>query len=359
MEILEAFDLTGTLRGAAELAGCDHKTVAHWVRARELAGGGLPAPTAVAAARGPLRGEDRGVGRALARADPRGRRASAAGRDGIRGLGAHDPSRGCGGQASLAREHGRRYRPWVAEPGLWMQWDYGDGPTAAGRATVLFCAWLAWSRFRVVLPLWDRTMPSVVMAPRSGAAGIRRRADLRADRQREHGLDRSCVRDRGAQPADRRRCPPLRADDRDLRPGGPAEQGRLGSDRPDRQGGSGPDRPQPRAAYASFARARAPRARSSATRVNAREHRVTRRAPAVMLAEERGRLHPLPTVPHTVCFGQTRRVCRQSTISVGGATTPSRARWSTSASGRASMAPSSSSCTPTARTGRARSPATS
>jgi molybdenum-dependent DNA-binding transcriptional regulator ModE len=29
MEILEAFDLTGTLRGAAQLAGCDHKTVAY------------------------------------------------------------------------------------------------------------------------------------------------------------------------------------------------------------------------------------------------------------------------------------------------------------------------------------------
>jgi hypothetical protein len=37
MEILEAFDLAGTLRGAAELAGCDHKTVAHWVRARDEA----------------------------------------------------------------------------------------------------------------------------------------------------------------------------------------------------------------------------------------------------------------------------------------------------------------------------------
>ena len=31
MEILEAYDLAGTLRGAALLAGCDHKTVAHWV----------------------------------------------------------------------------------------------------------------------------------------------------------------------------------------------------------------------------------------------------------------------------------------------------------------------------------------
>ena len=28
MEFLEAFDLTDTLRGPAQLAGCDHKTVA-------------------------------------------------------------------------------------------------------------------------------------------------------------------------------------------------------------------------------------------------------------------------------------------------------------------------------------------
>ena len=39
MEILEAYDLTGTLRGAAQLSGCDHKTVAQWVRARDAAGG--------------------------------------------------------------------------------------------------------------------------------------------------------------------------------------------------------------------------------------------------------------------------------------------------------------------------------
>src|SRR3954467_15755278 len=44
MEILEAFDATGSLRAAADLAGCDHKTVGHWVRARDAAGGGLPAP---------------------------------------------------------------------------------------------------------------------------------------------------------------------------------------------------------------------------------------------------------------------------------------------------------------------------
>jgi len=42
MEILEAFDLMGTVRGTTKLADCDHKTVAHWVRGAWTAGGGLP-----------------------------------------------------------------------------------------------------------------------------------------------------------------------------------------------------------------------------------------------------------------------------------------------------------------------------
>ena len=33
MEILEAYDLTGSFRTAASLVGCDHKTVACWVGA--------------------------------------------------------------------------------------------------------------------------------------------------------------------------------------------------------------------------------------------------------------------------------------------------------------------------------------
>jgi hypothetical protein len=39
MEILEAYDLVGTYRGAAELAGCDHHTVKHYVQRRAA---GLP-----------------------------------------------------------------------------------------------------------------------------------------------------------------------------------------------------------------------------------------------------------------------------------------------------------------------------
>ena len=70
MEILEAFDLTGTLRGAAVLAGCGRKTVAHWVRAREEGAAGCRWRSG--GGRGWTgRGEDRGVGRSLARAYPR------------------------------------------------------------------------------------------------------------------------------------------------------------------------------------------------------------------------------------------------------------------------------------------------
>ena len=38
MEVLEAFDLTGSYRDAAELAGCSHHTVARYVTAREAGG---------------------------------------------------------------------------------------------------------------------------------------------------------------------------------------------------------------------------------------------------------------------------------------------------------------------------------
>ena len=58
--------------------------------------------------------------------------------------------------------HRRRYRPWVPEPGMWCQFDWGEGPLIGGRRTWLFCAWLAWSRFRVVIPTWDRTMGTLV-----------------------------------------------------------------------------------------------------------------------------------------------------------------------------------------------------
>jgi len=38
MQMLEAFDLTGSLRDAGELAGCSHHTVARHVAARDASG---------------------------------------------------------------------------------------------------------------------------------------------------------------------------------------------------------------------------------------------------------------------------------------------------------------------------------
>jgi transposase len=47
---------------------------------------------------------------------------------------------------------------------MWLQYDFGEGPVVAGLKTVLFVAWLAWSRFRVVIALRDKTQPSVIAA---------------------------------------------------------------------------------------------------------------------------------------------------------------------------------------------------
>jgi len=71
MEILEAFDLTGSLRGAAELAGCDPQDGRALGRGQG-GGGRRPADRVRARPRvDGFRGEDRGVGRSVARDDPR------------------------------------------------------------------------------------------------------------------------------------------------------------------------------------------------------------------------------------------------------------------------------------------------
>ena len=318
MEILEAFDLTGTLRGAAELAGCDHKTVAHWVRARDEAGGGLPVavrrrPRVDAFAEKIEEWVDRSRGRI--RADVCHQRLLAMGY-----LGSERTTRRAVAQAKRRwrAEHGRRTRPWVTEPGLWMQWDYGDGPKVAGRSTVLFCAWLAWSRFRVIVPLWDRTMPSVVMAlDRALRAFGGAPTYALTDNERTVSIDHVCglaVRNPRIVSVGRHygltvaTCVPS---DPESKGGSEATVRIARADLVSTEHNLGGE-------YADFGQLE-DACVELCDRVNTREHRVTRRAPAVMLAEERARLHPLPRVPHTVCFGQTRKVSWQSTISVGGA----------------------------------------
>src|SRR6266568_3242925 len=82
--------------------------------------------------------------------------------------------------------HRRTYRPWITEPGLWVQWDWGKGPVVPGpdgepRGTVLFCAWLAWSRFRGAAYLGPDPADAD-RVPGRDAAADRRGAGVCADR---------------------------------------------------------------------------------------------------------------------------------------------------------------------------------
>ena len=52
--------------------------------------------------------------------------------------------------------------------------------------------------------------------------------------------------------------------------------------------------------------------------VNARPHRITRRAPAEMLAEERSPLHLVPAAPFTAALGVTRKVDGLSLVAFEG-----------------------------------------
>ena len=163
MEILEAFDLTGSCRSAAELAGCSHHTVEHYVTLRDegrLAAPGEPQQRSrlidphlpkveewVERSNGKIRADvvaDKLAAVGFAGSERTVRRAVAA------------------VKASYRAGRRRVYRPWIPEPGMWAQWDWGQGPRVGGRPTNLFCAWLAWCRFRVMIPTWDRTMPTLI-----------------------------------------------------------------------------------------------------------------------------------------------------------------------------------------------------
>ena len=161
MRILEAFDLTGSYRAAGELAGCDHHTVAHWVARRdagELTATKVRRPQLIDAFLPKLEEWMEASGGKV-RADVAHDKLMAMGY-----AGSERTTRRAVAAARQAHAAGRRrvHRPWVPEPGLWVQWDYGTGPVVDGAATWLFCAWLAWRRFRVVLPIRDKTLPTVV-----------------------------------------------------------------------------------------------------------------------------------------------------------------------------------------------------
>ena len=193
------------------------------------------------------------------------------------------------------------------------------GPKIGGRATNLWCAWLAWCRHRVVIPTWDRTLPTVIacldssMRAWGGAptywltdnertvtidhvAGIAVRHPQVVAAGKHYGVTiATCV------PAD-----------------------------PESKGGSEatvriakadlvPTETNLRDDYRSWAEL-VEACEAFMAKVNGREHRITRRAPDEMLVEEQQRLHRLPDVAYTAAFGETRKVSWSSTISYGGVT---------------------------------------
>ena len=238
-------------------------------------------------------------------------------------------------KAAYGAGHRRGYRPWITEPGLWLQFDWGAGPMVFGpdgrpRPTLLFCAWLAWSRFRVVLPTWDRTLGTLLTcldatlrrvggAPTYAltdnektvtvehVAGIAVRHPMMVAAGRHYGLTvHTCVpfdpESKGGSEATVRIAKadlvPTKAN---LRPA---------------------TTPSP-----SWRR----RATAFCDKVNARPHRETGRVPAEALAVERRRLHaaarPPRTPPRWARPGRSAPIRRSGS---GRCATPPRPDWSAS-----------------------------
>ena len=320
MEILEAFDATGVAHSAAPLCKADPKTVRRYALARDL-GRPVSEPAGRPKMIDPFLGKieewvDRSEGKV--RADIVHERLAAMGFTG------NERTTRRAVAAAKARwraGHRRTYRPWITEPGLWLQWDWGKGPLVPGpdgvpRGTLLFCAWLAWSRFRVVLPVWDRTLPTLiacldVMLRRIGGvpvyaltdnektvtvehvAGVPVRHPEIVAVGRHYGMTvHTCVpydpETKGGSEAT------VRVAKADLVP---AEANLLEG-------------------YGSFGElARA--CEEFCAVVNGRVHRETCAVPAERLRIERARLHPVPEVPHTAALGTTRVVNTDQTIRFG------------------------------------------
>lgn len=306
MEILAAYDLTHSYRDAAALVGCAPNTVVRYVLARD-AGGLKTTPAQRTLLIDPFREKveewvDASHGRI--RADVAQRKLEAMGYDGSE----RTTRRAVAEAKAVYRAgHRRRFRPWLPEPGLWFQWDYGDGPLVEGRKTSLFCAWLAWSKYRVVLPIRDKTLPTVIACidvalrrfggvPTYGLsdnektltldhiARIAVRHPTMVEVGHHYGLTlASCV------PAD--------------------PQSKGGSEATVRIASADlvPTDANLLSSYSRFTELRGA-CDEVCERFNSRPHRATRCPPIERLAQERERLHPLPAKPFTTVFGVTRGV---------------------------------------------------
>lgn len=320
MEILEAFDATGCASSAAGLAGVDPKTVRRYVAKRDA---GMPVDEPVRRPKlvdpfWPKIEELVETSQGAVRADVVHERLVAMGFTGDE----RTTRRAVATVKQAYRDgHRRQYRPWITEPGLWLQFDWGSGPVVFGpdgraRPTLLFCAWLAWSRFRVVIPTWDRRLGTLLtcldtMLRQVGGAptyaltdnektvtvehvaGIPVRHPMIVAAGRHYGLTvHTCV------------------------PFDPESKG--GSEATVRIAKADlvPTKANLRSGYDSFAEL-AQACEAFCEKVNGRVHRETNQVPAEALLVEQNRLHPIPVAPFTAALGETRTVNADQTIRFG------------------------------------------
>jgi hypothetical protein len=118
VEILEAYDLTGSYRAAAELAGCDHHTVARYVKLRNEG-------------RSPQERQHRAhpidefmdkIEELVGRSDGRVRADVVHRRIAAMGFSGGERTRRAVAAVKQSCQAGRRrvFRPWIPEPRLWM-----------------------------------------------------------------------------------------------------------------------------------------------------------------------------------------------------------------------------------------------
>lgn len=318
MQVLEAYDLTKSFRAAGQLTGVDHHTVARAVAARAV-GHELSDDQVVrsriadAFADKIVEWIDRSNGRV--RADVV--------HDKLRAMGYSGSERTTRRVvATLKTDYNQRnrrvYKPWITEPGAWLQYDFGTGPVIAGATVVLFCAWLAWSRFRVIIPLADKSLPSVIAAlDRTFRLIGGAPTYVLTDNERtvtDGHIAGIAVRNREALAVSRyygitlATCIPYDPESK----GGSEATVKLA------KADLVPTDYNLRDDYATFAEIEAACAQVAGG-LNARVHAVTRRAPAELLVIERDRLHPVPDAPYTAAFGESRSVGWSATVSFRGA----------------------------------------
>ena len=318
MNILEAYDLTGSLRDAAELAGCSHHTVARYVAGRERG----RAPGAPARRPGvidpflPKLEELVDRSRGKIRADVAHDKITAMGY-----AGSERTTRRAVAGLKAAWHAGRRrvHRPWVPEPGMQsrVRLRRRPGDRVGGDGAVLLLAGM------VAVP-GDRPAAGQDLAERGrrdrrGAAPGGRGADVPADRQREDGT--VTVEHVAGLPVRNAAAVELGRHDgltiATCVPYDPASKGGSESTVKLAKADLVPAEANLRPAYASFAELETA-CLEFCEQVNARPHRVTRRVPAEMLGEERDRLHPVPEAPFTLALGVTRTVDAMSLVAFEG-----------------------------------------